>query len=212
MTTTARNYSEEEIDYLREMMNIAAGNAVTAFSQLLQCEVDIRLPNIYIIPVAEVSSIFKDPDMPVLCVRMEMLGDVKGALFFIVPDEQKKNLLALVKKAMPGALGKTYKVDSHVLEEIGNIIAGVFLTAIHDFSRLNIYHTVPALAIDMVRSLLDESVNAAASGAKEVLIIENEFIIKEGNVRTVMFVMPVVESIDILFNSVLEARKELGIG
>lgn len=205
-----KNYSKEDLDYLREMMNIAAGNAATALSQLLNCVVEIELPNVLILPVDKVSSIFKDPSLPVLCVKSEMVGDVKGALFFVVPDDQKQNMLKLIRQGVPHALKKMVK-DSSVMEEIGNIIAGVFLTAIHDFSRLNIYHTVPSLAIDMVQSLLDESIALISGIVKKMLIIENEFIIKDGNVRTVLFVMPVVESIDILFESALNARKELGI-
>ena len=203
--------SEEKIDYLREMMNIAAGNAATALSQLLQHEVDVKLPNVFILPISKVSSIFQDPLMPVLCVKTEMVGDVTGTMFFVVPDEQKKNLLKLLKKSMPDALRKRLPVDSTAIEEIANIVAGVFLAAIHDFSKLNIYHTVPVLAIDMIQSLLDESLESLSNKAKEIFIIENEFIVKEGNVRTVLFVIPMVESIEALFGSMETVRKEYGI-
>lgn len=140
-----------------------------------------------------------------------MVGDVKGTMFFIVPDEQKKNLLTLVKQSLPSGLRKRLPIDSTAIEEIANIIAGVFLTAIHDFSRLNIYHTVPVLAIDMIRSLLDESIISHSSKINEIVAIENEFIIKEGNVRTVLFVIPIVESIEVLFGSIISAGKEYGM-
>lgn len=204
--------SEEKVDYLREMMNIAAGNAAAALSQVLQCEVDVKLPEVFILPVSKVSSIFKDPSLPVLCVRTEMVGDVKGTIFFVVPDDQKKNLLKLMKQSVPNALRKRLPVDSTAIEEIANIIAGVFLTAIHDFSRLNIYHTVPVLAIDMIQSLLDESLVSLSSKINEIVIIENEFTIKDGNVRTVLFVIPLVESIEVLLGSIHSARKEYGMG
>lgn len=203
--------SEEKMDYLREMMNIAAGNAATALSQILNCEVDVKMPEVFVLPVSKVSSIFKDPSTPVLCVKTEMVGDVTGTMFFIVPNEQKKNLLKLLKQSLTGGLRKSLPVDSTAIEEIGNIIAGVFLTAIHDFSRLNIYHTVPVLAIDMVQSLLDEAIISHSSKINEIVVIENEFIIKEGNVRTILFVIPLVESIEVLFGSIDAARKKYGM-
>lgn len=206
MEPNKKHYPEEKMDYLREMMNVAAGNAATALSQVLQCEVDVKLPEVFILPVSKVSSIFKDPSVPVLCVKTEMVGDVRGALFFVVPDEQKKNLLVLVKQSMPNALRKRLPVDSTVIEEIANITAGTFLSAIHDFSKLNICHTVPVLAIDMIQSLLDESL--ISNSMNEIVVIENEFFIKEGNVRTVLFLIPMVKSIETLFGSMNAARKE----
>lgn len=211
MKNSELSYPEERIDYLREIMNIGAGNAATALSQFLNCEVDVKLPEILILPVNQVSSIFKNPSLPVLCVKMEMIGDVKGAIFFVVPDEQKKNLLDLVRKALPRGMKKTYKVDASMLEELGNIITGVFLTAIHDFTKLNIYHTVPVLAIDMIQSLLDESIVSISSDVKEVLVIENEFSVVEGNVRTVLFIIPVFASIQTFYDSITNAGRALGI-
>lgn len=203
--------SEEKMDYLREMMNIAAGNAATALSQVLQCEVDVKLPEVFFLPVSKVSSIFKDPSAPVLCVKTEMVGDVRGTMFFVVPDEQKKNLLKLLKQSLPGALRKRLPVDSTAIEEIANIVAGVFLTAIHDFSKLNIYHTVPVLAIDMIQSLLDEAVISHSADVNKIVVIENEFIVAEGDVRTVLFVIPLVKSVETLFGSIDAARKEYGM-
>lgn len=211
METEKHQYSEEKLDYLREIMNIGSGNAAGALSQLLNCNVEVKLPDIFILPVDKVSSIFKDPSLPILCVNMKMVGDVQGAIFFVVPDEQKKNLLKLLKKAMPPEMKKTYSVDASAMEEVGNIIAGVFLTAIHDFTKLNMYHTVPVMSIDKVQSLLNESVASIGSDVKDVLIIENEFSIEEGNVRTVLFIIPVIASIQTFFDSIKSAGRALGM-
>lgn len=203
--------SEENLDYLTEMMNIAAGNAAMSLSQLLQCKVDVKLPEVFILPVSKVSSIFKDPSMPVLCVKTEMVGDVKGAMFLVVPNEQKKNLLKLLKQSIPNGLRKRMPVDSTIIEEIANIIVGVFLSAIHDFSGLNIFHTVPMMAIDMVQSLLDESISSLSGENNDVTIIESEFTINDENVRAVIFLIPVVKSREKLFDSISSARKKYGM-
>lgn len=203
--------TEESMDYLKEMMNIAAGNTATALSQLLQCEVEVKLPDLLILPVQNVSSIFKNPEMPVFCAKTKMVGDVRGTMLFVIPDEQTKNLLKLLSLTLPSEARKRVPIDSTAIGEIANIMAGVFLTAVHDFSRLNIFHTVPVIEIDIIQSLIEESLNSPERKIREVLVIENEFIIKNGNVRTFFFVIPVAEYIKTLFNSVLEARRKLGV-
>ena len=184
--------SEEQVDFLGEMMNIGAGNAATALTQMIQRQVNMTIPKVYVLPVQEAPSILDDPSLPVLCVRMGMVGDVIGDLFFIVPDEQKENLTNLVERAMPWdsrwrdenphpalSIPQSNDMDLSVLMEVGNITAGVYLTAIHDFCGLNIYQTVPTLAVDMIQSLLDESFAHLSSRVQAIIAIENEFIIDD---------------------------------
>lgn len=208
--TSKEKLTEEEIDYLTEMMNIGAGNAAGAMSQLLSCEVDVKLPHVYIMPPARAHMVFKNPDAAVLCVTMRMVGDVRGELFYVVPDEEKKNMLRLVKRANPGAFKAIRSPDSSVFEEIANITVGVFLTAIHDFTKLNIYHTVPNLVIDTVENIMIEIVSLLSEGVEEVILLENEFILAEGNVRATMVMVPVFQSMDMLKNSIDGARKGMG--
>ena len=204
--------SEEHLDFLREMMNIGAGNAATAFTQMLQCEVEVRIPTVHVLPAPKAFSILGDPSLPVLCVRMGMVGDAMGALFFIVPDEQKKNLTHLVERATPGLEKKSPDVDLSVLTEVGNIIAGVYLTAIHDFCGLHIYHSVPTLAIDMIQSLLDESFAALSLQVQTIILIENEFIVEENRIRTFLLMIPAAQSVKILVNSIGQAMMAYGAG
>ncbi|MBI5142473.1 MAG: chemotaxis protein CheC [Nitrospirae bacterium] len=200
--------SEEHMDYLQEMMNVAAGNAVTAFSQLLECDVDIDMPNVFVLPATEAINVFKTPDVPVVCVRMDLLGDVRGRIFFVIPDDQKANMLALARNALPDPLRKNLSLEINALEEIGNIIVGVFLTAIHDFTRLNICHTVPALVIDQILPMIDASLAAQANKetAGNVLVVECEFQLIGGKLKTVLFMVMGGGAMDALFNSIGTAR------
>jgi len=198
--------SEEQLDFLTEMMNIGAGNAATALSQMLPSQVNIKIPAVHIAPIIQVSSILGDPSLPVTCVRMGMVGDVSGTMFFVVPEEHKVKLAHLIQRAMPGPENKGTDIDLSVLAEIGNIVAGVYLTAVHDFCKLNVYHTVPALAIDMIQSLLDEALVALSRQVQAAILIENEFIVEKERIRAFLLVIPSIESVKILVNSIGQAR------
>lgn len=200
--------TEEQLDYLREMMNIGAGNAATALSQFLHCNVELNLPVVYILPADKVSSIFEDPAKPVACVRMQMLGEITGQVLFVVSHEHQKKLLQFLKTTLPKELIRMAKLDITLLEEIANIVTGVFLTALHDFSRVNICHTVPVMALDMIRSLVDEC--TSSGGNREVIIIETDFTIRQAEIKTVLFLIPVLESLGRLLSSAAAAREEMG--
>ena len=207
--------SPEQVDFLTEMMNIGAGHAATALTQVLQRRVDLVIPRVFVMADAQELSILDSPSLPVACARTGMVGDVSGDLFFIVPEEQKNDLIRLAEQAMMDT-SQSWRAGSRsqepddlklsVIAEIGNIVAGVYLTAVHDFCRLNIYHTVPTVATDMVQALLDESLVRLSRQVQHIIVIENEFMVEEKRVRTFLVMIPSVESVNILVNSIGQAR------
>ena len=46
--------SREYFDILKELGNIGAGNATTALAQMLQCKVDMRVPQVKLLEFKEV--------------------------------------------------------------------------------------------------------------------------------------------------------------
>ena len=207
--------SEEQVDFLNEITNIGAGNAAAALSQVLQCQVDLVIPRVFIIAETKELSTLDNPSLPVVCARMGMVGDVSGGLFLIVPEEQKEDLIRLAERAMTGN-GQSWRAGLtsqqsddlrlSVIAEISNIVAGVYLTAVHDFCKLNIYHTVPTVATDMIQALLDESLVRLSRQVQHIIVVENEFMIEEKLIRTFLVMIPSVESINILVNSIGQAR------
>ena len=207
--------SAEQVDFLTEITNIGAGNAAAALSQMLQCKVDLVIPRVFIIAETKELSTLDNPSLPVVCARMGMVGDVSGGLFLIVPEEQKEDLIRLAERAMTGT-GQSWRagltsqesddLKLSVIAEISNIVAGVYLTAVHDFCRLNIYHTVPTVATDMVQALLDESLVRLSRQVQHIIVIENEFMVEEKLIKTFLVMIPSVESVDILVNSIGQAR------
>jgi chemotaxis protein CheC len=203
-------FTEEDKDFIAEMMNIGAGNAATALSQILQTSVELKIPMIHIAPPPKISPLIGDPALAVSCVKMSMVGDIAGDLFFIVPDKHKAILIQKAKLAMPGSTEESPETDSSVLKEIGNIIAGVYLTSIHDFCGLNIYHTVPALAEDMLLALLDETIVTKTRAIQSLLLVENEFVVVKEKVRTYFLIIPDAISLKAMADSIGEAKKKYG--
>ena len=211
MSKNTQLFTEEQMDFIREMMNIGAGNAVTALQQMLQCPVDLIIPKVHVLPVTQASSILDNPASVVACVRMGMVGDIGGAMFFIVPEESRKKLVSIAEKALLGIRKlpwqKSEEVELSVVVEIGNILSGVYLTAIHDFCGLNVYHTVPVLAVDMIQPLLDEALIKTNLQMQTALLVENEFVIEEHHIRALLLIIPSSESVKPMIDALGQAKK-----
>jgi len=214
MSTNTQLLTEEQLDFIREMMNIGAGNAVTALQRMLQCRVDLIIPKVHVLPVVQVSTILENPASLVACVRMGMVGDISGAMFFIVPEKSSKALVSMAEKALLGLSKlpwqKSEEVELSVVVEIGNILSGVYLTAIHDFCGLNVYHTVPVLAVEMIQPLLDEALIKTSMQIHTAVLVENEFLMEEHHIRTLLLIIPSLESVKPMIDALGQAKKAYG--
>lgn len=187
---------EEEIEFLREITNIGSGNAATALEQLLGTAINVEMPDVRIINPAQLSALIGSMNRPVMGVKIGIVGDIKGNLFFIVPDEDKSRLKALAESARPGAGKIKPESDFSAVEEISNIVAGVFLYSIHDFCGMNVYHTVPDSRTDMLISLLDESIASKTKGNSEFIMVENIFQMDGKTKRKIAISLIMILSID----------------
>jgi chemotaxis protein CheC len=214
MNKNTRLFNEEQMDFLREMINIGAGNAATALHQLLQRPVDLITSSVHVQLVTQVSSILDNPLLRVACVKMGIVGNISGTMFFIVPEESRKELVSLAEKAQMGIRKLPWQKNGEgelsAVAEIGNILGGVYLAAIHDFCGLNIYHTVPVLAVDMIQPLLDETLIKISLQAQMVIVIENEFDIEGHHIRSLLLISSSTDSAKPLIDAMEQAKKAYG--
>lgn len=211
----AQSLSAKELDYLKEMTNIGSGHAASALSQLLLCRIDIRIPRLYVAAAKDVTAVLNAGGSRVACVQMDLLGDVRGHVFVVIPESEKVPITRIAEKANLGAARKGL-IDISVLEEVANIITGAYLTAIHDFCKLNIYHSVPATVTDVLQAAIDETLAEMSRRSGIILVIESEldvlgegeFVSVRGRVRTFHFVFLLSESLGALVDSMRSALPE----
>lgn len=97
------------------------------------------------------------------------------------------------------------------LAEIGNILTGTYLGAIHDFCALNVYHSVPSPGVDMLQALLDEFLANQSSEVRTILLITVKFMISDEGFKTFLLICPSRESCSVLVNSISGAERTYGV-
>lgn len=74
--------SETYLDVLKEIGNIGAGNAMTALSQMLNCKVDMKVPQVKLLDFNEVGAMMGGEEQVMVGVFLGVEGDITGSMMF----------------------------------------------------------------------------------------------------------------------------------
>jgi len=164
----------EYYDVLKELGNIGAGNATTALAQMLQCKVDMHVPQVRLLNFSEVGEVMGGEEQIVAGIYLAVEGDITGSMMFILEQNAGK---ALVSKLMgtPMSEGEFNEIEISAIKEIGNIITGAYLNSLSQLTNLVMLPSVPDLNIDMLNAIL--SVPAIEFGimGDQILLIQTRF-------------------------------------
>ena len=187
-------------DALREVGNIGAGNAATAFSEVLDRKIEIDVPSVEIIPLEDVSTITGSEEDHVAGVLFKVSGDAPGTILFVFPSSTIKYLVEVVmdKTIEPEEMGE---MEVSLLKELGNILSGSYLKSIGDMTDLNMNQSIPGFSYDMAGAILSSTMISASSTGENVLLIETEFMDGENKIEGYFFFIPEVESLSIILSS-----------
>jgi len=111
------------------------------------------VPQVKVLQFQEVSDILGGAEIPVVGLLLRVTGDISGSIMFIL---EKKAAGVLVNILMGKPLDEIVVFDEiaiSALKEVGNILAGSYLSALSTLTNLNILPSVPELAIDMAGAI-----------------------------------------------------------
>ena len=193
--------SNIQIDVLKEIGNIGAGNAATALAKMLDRKVDMDVPKVKILEFQAVNEILGSAEKIVVGILLRMTGDLTGDIMFILDYEAAR---VLVNMLMGRPLNEPFdfgEIELSALKEIGNILSGSYLSALSTLTSLSIMPSIPDLAIDMAGAILSVPAIQFGKIGDTVLYIETEFCDGDTKVLGDFFLIPDMESYDILLKA-----------
>ena len=168
--------TENYFDVLREIGNIGAGNAMTALSQMLQCKVDMQVPQGKLLEFKDVGALMGGEEQIMVGIYLAVEGDITGSIMFLVKQDSAKHLVNKIMMGMGGSEGPGLnEMELSAMKEVSNIITGAYLNSLSALTNLKIYPSPPELAVDMAGAIL--SVPAIEFGAigDKILLIQSQF-------------------------------------
>jgi chemotaxis protein CheC len=200
------NLTAEQLDALKEIGNIGAGNAASALGQLLGKQVSISVPNLGLINLEELS---KSPFLPHsddigIAVSSNILGTLAGGMIVLF---SQKSALLLIDILMHRRIGSTKFfniMDASALSEGSNILCCSYLNAVVEFLKL--YKLIPSVSqvfmdkMDRLTEVLIKGYTDANVGC--VLPIENHLTIEDIELDVFVLFLLEFESLRKIFETI----------
>ena len=193
-----------ELDTIREMGSIGMGNAATALSNMLGCEVRIDLPEVRIMGYKEAIDWIGGPEVITAGVLVHMSGELNGIMLSV----QQMEFVNLVLERMIGQTVENYEelteLDSSALVEVGNIMISTFINALCSLADISTRLTVPAFGVDMQGAILAVPMAEFGGQSDYIMTIGANFICGGREVPSRLLLSPDIRSLNFLL-------KKLGV-
>ena len=171
---TLEKMSNEYFDVLKELGNIGAGNATTALAQMMQCKVDMSVPQVRLLEFKEMGEMMGGEETIMAGIYLAIEGDITGSIMFLLEKQAARHL---VNKLMGmQAEGEEFsEMEFSALKEVGNIITGAYLNSLSSLTNLVIYPSVPDLTVDMAGAILSVPAIQFGELGDKMLLIQTQF-------------------------------------
>ena len=171
---TLEEMSDEYFDVLKELGNIGAGNATTALSQMMQCKVDMSVPQVKLMEFKELGQLMGGEEIIMAGIYLAIEGDVAGSIMFLLEKQAARHL---VNKLMGTSIeGEEFsEMGYSALKEVGNIITAAYLTSMASLTNLKLQPSVPDLTVDMAGAILSVPAIEFGTLGDKMLLIQTQF-------------------------------------
>ena len=201
MPTGFKDLSGNQLDALREIGNIGAGNSATALSQLINRRIEMNVPNVTIVPLEEVPDLVGGPET-VVGVFLRVYGKAPSNILFLMPQDSAFYLVDTLMGKQRGETKSLDFMDQSALMEIGNILSGAYLNALFNFTQLALLPSIPALAMDMAGAILNVVLVQLGQMGDHALVIETKFISEDDGINGHFFLVPDPGSLETILSAV----------
>ena len=141
-------------DVLKEIGNIGAGNATTAIANMLSLRMDMMVPNVGFMPVEELGTAIGAEDDIIVGIMLGVEMDIEGSMMFLLDMNSAHKIINRLMMRDDDYNEPFDEMDLSAIKEVGNIIAGSYLSALSSLTHLVISPTVPFVAVDMAAAIL----------------------------------------------------------
>jgi chemotaxis protein CheC len=175
-------YNDTQLDALRELANIGAGNASTALSGMLGRPVDLTVPDARVVPMTQAVEEIGSPESEVTGIALGVLGDMPSIVLMLLTPSDAEAICGLLGLE-PGS-----EYAESALGEIGNVVGTSYLNALAGMTGLELEPTPPATATDMLGSLVQSVLATRASVSDSALLLDSSMIV-EGEGCSIVFLL-----------------------
>jgi chemotaxis protein CheC len=175
--------SAKEKDALQEAGNIAAAYAATALSKIIGDEVMLDVTECKLILVDKIPKTLGKETNRVVAVNMLIPNRDLCSILMLFPHDSACQLCDIFYKLETGTTTEVSQKELDALTEIGNICICAYLNALSKLLGIELWPAPPAVASDMIGSILEEVAVSADAVNEYAILIETNFIHKQDRTK-----------------------------
>jgi len=192
------------IDCLQEIGNIGSGNAASSLSAMLAKPVTMHVPKVTVMDYQSVIDAMGGSEKVMTAILVMFHGDIKGMMMFLLEDAFAQIVVNTFMGKDRIDVIKMDEADASAVKEMGNIMAGAYLSALGAMAEFTIAMDPPSMTVDMMGALMNAPMSMLNEVGDKVLFIDDGFKIEHINIDANIVLVPEMESLDIL-------TKKLGV-
>jgi len=171
--------TSQEKSFMDRLGRLSGRVGATALSHILGCKVNLKLSEIFFIPLEDIQYLLGDPGIVVAGTQHEFVNELDGYLLTLIPVELAKHHLSHLLKvdvdedymaSPPGLSG---------LGELSNILCGSYISAIGNMLDIVIIPFVPHVKIDMMGAITQDIILRLKPETIQAMIIKTELMIAD---------------------------------
>lgn len=190
-----------QIDAVKEISNIGAGNAATSLSVMLNRKIDMTVPQAKIASFAEIADYVGGADKESVGGFLHVEGTMPMGILFMLPKEHVMFFMDILFDKHDLVSPVWNEIYESAFKEIVNILAGSYLNAISMISESVLNPSVPEMAIDMAGAILGEALQQIGKVSDYALVVENVFIEKEREITGHFLLLPEPGTLELLLKT-----------
>jgi chemotaxis protein CheC len=183
-------YTEAQIDALREVANIGSGHAAGDLAEMLGHSFDISVPRALVTDIQHAIDLLGGAASHVTAVGIHVGGDIDAMLVALFTPEQAANLCRLLDVDSVSDMGAS------VLQEVGNVLACAYASVLGEMSGVQFDVHPPDVLSDMLGSVVASLLATTARDVGNVLLIDSTIGVDEVDARMSVLFLPIDDGID----------------
>jgi chemotaxis protein CheC len=187
---TSSLYTSLQLDALRELANIGAGNAGTSLSQMLGRPVDLSVPNALVLPLADAVDAVGRTDADVVGVALPLEGEMDAVVLLIFQLEDAATLCSLLGVEWDSDVGLS------ALGEIGNILGSSYVGAIGAMTGVEMVVTPPQTVTDMLGAIVATVLATRSADTDSALILDSTLGVEGESCSLTFLLLPAAGGVD----------------
>lgn len=183
-------YTELQIDALREVANTGSGHAAGDLSEMLGHSFSISVPRALVTDLGDVVDMIGGAEAEMSAVAIRVGGDVEAMLVAMFTPAQAANLCMLLGIDVESEMGRS------VLQEVGNVLACAYANVLAEMSGISFEVHPPDVMSDMVGAIVSSLVAATTRDIEHVLLIDSTIGVNEADAEMSVLFVPFDDGID----------------